>query len=51
MRHIVTEGIDINGFILPNCELEVLSFNLRNKKCGGNLCDGQQDNVRKCACY
>ena len=51
MRHIVTAETDINGFILPNCELEVLLFHVRNKKCGGNLCDCQQDNVGKCACY
>ena len=51
MRHIVTEGTDINGFILPNCELEVLSFHVRNTKCGGNLFNRQQDNVGKCVCY
>ena len=51
MRHIVIEGTDINGFILPNCEIEVLSFHVRNTRCGGNLCNRQQDNVGKCACY
>ena len=50
-RHIVTEGTDINGFILDDCIISVQSFHVCNTRCGGNLCDRQQDNVSKCACY
>lgn len=51
LQHIVTEGTDINGFILHNCQVNVLSFQVRNTKCGGNLCDRQQETITKCACY
>ena len=50
-RPIVTDGTDFNGFILPGCEIKVLSFVVRNTKCGGNLCDRQQDGIAKCPCY
>ena len=50
-RPIVTDGTDFNGFILLGCDIKVLSFDVRNTKCGGNLCDRQQDNISKCACY
>ena len=51
VRTVITEGTDINGFILHNCSVRIKSFHVRNTKCGGNLCDRQQDNVGKCACY
>ena len=51
MQHIVTEGTDINGFILHNCILSVSSFQVQNCKCGGNLCDRQDSSNRRCACY
>ena len=50
-RHIITEGTGMNGFVLHDCTISVLSFHVRNTKCGGNLCDRQQDDVSKCACY
>ena len=51
LRHIVTEGTDMNGFILNDCEITPMSFHVRNTRCGGNLCDRQKDDVSKCACY
>ena len=51
LRHIITEGTDMNGFILNDCKIKPLSFHVRNTRCGGNVCDRQQDNVGKCACY
>ena len=51
IKHIITEGTDINGFILNNCSVSVLSFQVRNTKYGGNLCDRQQESIGKCACY
>ena len=51
MKHIITEGTDINGFILNDCSVSVLSFQVRNTKCGGNLCDRQMESIGKCACY
>ena len=41
----------MNGYILTDYKVEVLSFYVRNTKCGGNLCDRQQDDISKCACY
>ena len=51
LRYIITEGIDMNGFILNECKIKPLSFHARNTRCGGNVCDRQHDNVGKCACY
>ena len=51
LRHIITEGTDINGFILNDCDIKPVSFHVRNTRCGGNLCDRQKDDVGKCACY
>ena len=51
LKHIVTEGTDINGFIMNDCSVSVLSFQVRNTKCGGNMCDRQQETIGKCACY
>ena len=50
-REIITEGTDIHGFILLNCEIKVNGFVVRNTKCGGNLCDRQSNNIGQCACY
>ena len=50
-RDIFTEGTDLNGFILNDCTITARCFEVRNTKCGGNLCDRQQDNISKCACY
>ena len=51
IQHIVKEGTDINGFIIHDYTVSVLSFQVRNTKCGGNLCDRQQVYIGKCACY
>ena len=51
LRHIITEGTDMNGFILNDCEIKPLSFHVCNTKCGVNLCDRQRVDVGKCACY
>jgi len=50
-RAIYSEGTDLNGFILNDCTINARSFEVRNTKCGGNMCDRQQDNISKCACY
>ena len=50
-RHIITEGTDVNGFILNDCQVDVVSVQVRNTKCGGNLCDRQQDSIGRCPCY
>ena len=51
MREIVAIGTDMNGFILHNCEIKPLGFHVQNTRCGGNMCDRQQENLGKCACY
>ena len=51
VKYIVTEGTDVNGFVLNNCTVTILNFQVRNTRCGGNLCDRQQDTTGKCACY
>ena len=43
MQHIITEGTYINGFFLHNCILSVSLFQVRNCKCGENLCDCQEE--------
>ena len=43
--------IDINGFIIHDCTVSVLSFQVQNTKRGDNLCDRQQVSIGKCACY
>ena len=40
-RPIVTEGTDVNGFILLNCMVTIRSFQVIYSPCGGNLCDHQ----------
>ena len=50
-RQNYTEGTDLNGFILNDCTINARCFEVRNTKCGGNLCDRQQENLSKCACY
>ena len=50
-REIYTEGTDLNGFILNDCTINARCFEVCNTKCGGNLCNRQQDNISKCACY
>ena len=40
-RPIVTEGRDVNGFVLPNCTLAIRSFQVLDSPCGRNLCDHQ----------
>ena len=40
-RTIVTEGKDVNGFILLGCSLTIRSFQVLDSPCGGNLCDHQ----------
>ena len=51
LKHIVTEGTDIKGFILHDCAVSVQSFQVRNTRCGGYMCDRQQECINKCACY
>ena len=51
VRNVVTEDTDVNRFVLPNCSARMKSFHDRNARCDENLCDSQQDNVGKCACY
>ena len=48
---IVTEGTDINGFILHDDKIEVIGVDVRNTNCGGNLCDRQQEHIDKCCCF
>lgn len=54
-RPIVTEGTDMNGFVLYGCQVRVSSFKVYDTPCGGDLCD-QQSLVnggvmaRRCAC-
>ena len=48
---IENEGTDINGFILHDCEIEVIGVDVRNTNCGGNLCDRQQEHIDKCCCF
>ena len=50
-RELVTEGTDINGFIIQDCIINVKSFEVANTRCGGNLCDRQNDNLSRCACF
>lgn len=50
-RELVTEGTDINGFIIQNCILTLKSFEVANTRCGGNLCDRQGENSSRCACF
>ena len=40
-RPIVSEGTDVNGFILLNCMVTIRSFQVIDSPCGGNLCDHQ----------
>ena len=49
--HIIVEGIDVNGFILNDYKIDVVLVQVRNTKCGGNLCDRQQESIGRCACY
>ena len=51
MQHIVTEGTNTNCFSIHYCNISVLSFQVRNSKCGGNLCDRQQLSIGKFAYY
>ena len=51
MRSIVNEGTNVNGYILHDCEISPLGFSVQNTRCGGNMCDRQQESVSKCACY
>ena len=51
MRQIVKEGTEMNGFIIHKCEVEPLGFYVQNTRCGGNMCDRQQECLSKCACY
>ena len=50
-REIYTKETDLNGFILNHCTINARCFEVRNTKCGGNLCDRQQESLSKCACY
>ena len=50
-RHIIIESIDLNGFIIEKYTVQVQSFQVKNTKCQGNLCNRQQDDIVKCACY
>ena len=51
IKYIIIEGTDIDRFILNACSVSALSFQVRNTKCGGNLCDRQREYIGKCACY
>ena len=51
MRQIVKEGTEMNGFILHECEVVPLGFYVQNTRCGGNMCDRQQESLSRCACY
>jgi len=50
-RELITEGTDINGFVIQDCILTVKSFEVANTRCGGNLCDRQGENSSRCACF
>ena len=50
-RELVTEGTDINGFIIRDCIITVKLFEVANTRCGGNLCDRQNENLSRCACF
>lgn len=50
-HEIVTEGIDINGFIIHNYVLHVKSFEVANTRCDINLCGRQNDNSLNCPCF
>ena len=50
-RELVTEGTNINGFIIRDCIITVKSFEVANTRCGGNLCDRQNENLSRCACF
>ncbi len=48
---LITEGTNINGFIIQDCIVSVESFEVANTRCDSNLCDRQDDNLSRCACF